>query len=179
MHYAISTKVLGQTHMWNTQNKRSNFLKIFQFFMVFFLIFFFFWTHLKTEHKMKINKNKSKAKARERNTNKLSMWDQSDRYATKSKKVHTRARVQGMIPTPIVLHKVSNFGPSRGLVNMFAFWLSVVMNSKYTVFSSTKSQMKWYRISMCFDFECWTGFFDKFMALVLSQNTHIVSWVIP
>ena len=31
MHYTISTKVLGQTHMWYTQNKRSNFLKIFQF----------------------------------------------------------------------------------------------------------------------------------------------------
>ena len=35
MHYAISTKVLGQTHMWYTQNKWSNFLKIFQIFMVF------------------------------------------------------------------------------------------------------------------------------------------------
>ena len=35
MHYTISTKVLGQTHMWYTQNKQSNFLKIFQIFMVF------------------------------------------------------------------------------------------------------------------------------------------------
>ena len=31
MHYAISTKVLSQTHMWYTKNKWSNFLKIFQF----------------------------------------------------------------------------------------------------------------------------------------------------
>ena len=44
MHYAISTKVLGQTHMWYTQNKQSNFLKIFQF-----LWFLNFWTHSKTE----------------------------------------------------------------------------------------------------------------------------------
>ena len=35
MHCAISTKVLGQTHMWYTQNKQSNFLKILQIFMVF------------------------------------------------------------------------------------------------------------------------------------------------
>ena len=45
MHYAISTKVLGQTHMWYTQNKWSNFLKIFQFLWV-----FEFWTHSKIEH---------------------------------------------------------------------------------------------------------------------------------
>ena len=35
MHYAISTKILGQTHMWYIQHKRSNFLKIFQFLWVF------------------------------------------------------------------------------------------------------------------------------------------------
>ena len=134
-----------------------------------------FWTHSKTEQETKINKNKSTAKASERNMNKQNTWDLCNRYATKSKKVHTRDRVQGMIPTPMVLCKVSNFRPSRGLVNMSAFWLSVVMNSKYTVFSSTRSQMKSYRISICFNFKCWTGFFDKFMALVLSQNTHIVS----
>ena len=46
MHYAISTKVVGQTHMWYTQHKRSNFLKIFQIFMG-FLIF---------EHTQKQNK---------------------------------------------------------------------------------------------------------------------------
>ena len=34
MHYAISMKVLGQTHMWYT-HKRSNFLEIFQFLWVF------------------------------------------------------------------------------------------------------------------------------------------------
>ena len=35
MHYAISMKVLGQTHMWYTQDKRLNFLEIFQFLWVF------------------------------------------------------------------------------------------------------------------------------------------------
>ena len=35
MYYAISTKVLGQTHMWYTQHKRSNFLEIFQFLWIF------------------------------------------------------------------------------------------------------------------------------------------------
>ena len=35
MHYAISTKVLDQTHMWYTQHKQSNFLEIFQFLWVF------------------------------------------------------------------------------------------------------------------------------------------------
>ena len=35
MHYATSTKVLGQTHMRYTQHKQSNFLKIFQLLWVF------------------------------------------------------------------------------------------------------------------------------------------------
>ena len=35
IYYAISTKVLGQTHMWYTQHKRSNFLEIFQFLWIF------------------------------------------------------------------------------------------------------------------------------------------------
>ena len=53
MHYAISMKVLGQTHMWYTQHKRSNFLKIFQFLWV----FEFFEHTQKQNKKSKINKN--------------------------------------------------------------------------------------------------------------------------
>ena len=54
MQYAISTKVLGQTHMWYTQNKWLNFLKIFQIFMV-----FEFFEHTKKQNKKsKINNNK-------------------------------------------------------------------------------------------------------------------------
>ena len=59
MHYVISTKVLGQIHMWNTQNKRSNFLKIFQFFMGF--VFFEFFEHTKKQN-MKRKSTKTKAK---------------------------------------------------------------------------------------------------------------------
>ena len=56
MHYAISTKVLGQTHMWYTQNKWSSILKIFQFF---FYGFFEFFEHTqKLNKKSKINNNK-------------------------------------------------------------------------------------------------------------------------
>ena len=53
MHYAISTKVLGQIHMWNTQNKRSNFLKIFQNFMG-------FWIFLNTLKNRTWNENQQK-----------------------------------------------------------------------------------------------------------------------
>ena len=42
MHYAINTKVLGQTHMWYTQHKWSKVLEIFQF-----LWFFEFFNTLK------------------------------------------------------------------------------------------------------------------------------------
>ena len=45
MNYAISMMVLGQTHMWYTQHKGSNFLEIFQFLWV-----FEFFNTLKTEH---------------------------------------------------------------------------------------------------------------------------------
>ena len=54
MHYAISTKVLGQTHMRYAQNKRSNFLKIFQFFYGFWI----FEHTQKQNKKSKINNNK-------------------------------------------------------------------------------------------------------------------------
>ena len=57
MHYAISTKVLGQTHMWYTQHKRSNFLDIFQFLWVFE---FFNTLKNKTSKIIKNNKNKVK-----------------------------------------------------------------------------------------------------------------------
>ena len=53
MHYAISTKVLGQTHMWYTQTKWLNFLKIFQFFMGFWI----FEHTQKQNKKSKINNN--------------------------------------------------------------------------------------------------------------------------
>ena len=72
---------------------------------------------------------------------------------------------QGMIPTPMVLRRDSNHGPSRGLIKMSAFWLLVLINSSHIIFSSTKSRMKWYQISIYLDFECWTRFLDRLMAL--------------
>ena len=62
MHYAISTKVLGQTHMWYTQHKLSNFLKIFQFLWV----FEFFEHTQKQNRKSKINKNRYKPKPKKK-----------------------------------------------------------------------------------------------------------------
>ena len=175
MHYIISTKVLGQTHMWYTQHKWSNFLKIFQFLWV-----FEFFNTLKNRT-CKVRSTKKIHSKTWKKKHHLT-WTCETLKASMhqwTKWGHTRDKVQGMIPTPMVLRKNLNLGPLRGLVNMSAFWLSMLMNFKHTIFSSTKSQMKWYRISICFDFKCWTGFFDRFMALVLSQNTHIVSWVIP
>ena len=67
MQYAISTKVLGQTHMWYTQHKQSNFLKIFQFLWV----FEFFEHTQKKDKKSKINKNKYKTELVKETCNKL------------------------------------------------------------------------------------------------------------
>ena len=85
MHYAISTKILGQTHMWHTQRQA---IKLFKYFSI-FMGFLNFWTHSKSKQETKINKNKSKAKASKRNMNKQNTWDLCNRYVIKSKKVHT------------------------------------------------------------------------------------------
>ena len=65
MHYAISTKVLGQTHMWYTQHKWSNFLEIFQF-----LWFLNFSTLSKTEHEVRSTKQEQNKLEK-----KLDKWD--------------------------------------------------------------------------------------------------------
>ena len=53
MHYAISTKVLGQTHMWKVlKHIRSN------FWIFHFLCGFGFFTHTKLKHKSKIKNKK-------------------------------------------------------------------------------------------------------------------------
>ena len=99
------------------KNKRSNFFKIFQFYG-----FLNFWTHSKTEHEMENQpKKKNKAKVSVRNMNKQKHMRPMQQVCNKEQKVHTRDKVQGMIPTPMVLRKVSNFRSSRGLVNMSTF----------------------------------------------------------
>ena len=53
MHYAISTKVLGQTHMWNVlKHIQSNFLN--------FSLFMCFWIFLHTQKQMHKSKFKCK-----------------------------------------------------------------------------------------------------------------------
>ena len=54
MHYVISTKVLGQTHMWYTQYKRSNFFEDFSIFMGFWIF----------EHTQKQNKKRKSTNTR-------------------------------------------------------------------------------------------------------------------
>ena len=44
MHYAISTKVLGQTHMWYTQKQA---IKLFEDFSIFYGFFFLILNTLK------------------------------------------------------------------------------------------------------------------------------------
>ena len=63
MHYAISTKVLDQTHMWYTQHKWSNFLDIFQFLWV----FEFFNTLKNTISKVRSTKQQVQSKTCKRN----------------------------------------------------------------------------------------------------------------
>ena len=75
MHYAISTKVLDQTHIWNTQNKRSNFLKIFQIFMGFWIF----------EHTQKQNTKKKMQKLWKRNMIKI---EANDTNQNKHVKMH-------------------------------------------------------------------------------------------
>ena len=58
MHYAISTKVLGQTHMWNVlKHIRLNFLNV-PLFMCFWI-----FTHTKQKHKSMINWKNNKNNA--------------------------------------------------------------------------------------------------------------------
>ncbi|KAL4636857.1 hypothetical protein ACB092_03G038100 [Castanea dentata] len=49
-------------------------------------------------------------------------------------RTHNTQKCQGIVPTPMVLWSNSNRGPSRGLVKMSAFWLSVCMNSRLNFF---------------------------------------------
>ena len=53
MHYAISTKVLGQTHMWNTQKQA---IKLFEDFSTFYGFLNFLNTLQKQEQSKKFEK---------------------------------------------------------------------------------------------------------------------------
>ena len=81
--------------------------------------------------------------------------------------------------TQITWQRDSNLLLSRGLVKMLAFWWSVGIYSRATIFLSTRSLIKWYLISVCLVLECWTRFLEISIALELSQYTIIVSCVKP
>ena len=45
--------------------------------------------------------------------------------------IHNTLEIQGIVSTSMVLRNDLNRGPSRDLVKMLAFWLSVWMNSRH------------------------------------------------
>jgi len=67
---------------------------------------------------------------------------------------------------------------TNGFVKISASWFSVSTKINSISFLLTWSLIKWCFISMCFDLECWMGFFDKFITLVLSQNMGMFSYLI-
>ena len=70
MHWAICSKVLGQTHMrYVLKHIGSNFLKIFTFY-----VFFGFFTHTKLKHKSKIKKQKQCIQRNARYTKCMKIW---------------------------------------------------------------------------------------------------------
>ena len=70
---------------------------------------------------------------------------------------------------PISLLMKFILSSQRGLVNISASWFVVSMNSNTTSPFCTWSRKKWCLMSMCLVLECWIGFLDKFIALVLSH----------
>ena len=56
-----------------------------------------------------------------------------------------------------------------GFVKISASWFSVFTNSNDTIPFSTLSRKKWCLISICLVLEWLIGFFERLMALVLSQ----------
>ena len=71
--------------------------------------------------------------------------------------------------TPIFCLRCSKASLGSGLVKMSATCSFVSTYASLTTFRDTCSLRKWYFIGMCFVLERMIGFFDIFMALVLSQ----------
>ena len=74
---------------------------------------------------------------------------------------------------------MQNLSSLRGFVKMSASYFSVHTNSSNTSPELTWSLMKWCLISMCLLLECCTGFFDRLIALVLSQNMGVLVSSMP
>ena len=68
---------------------------------------------------------------------------------------------------------------SRDFVKISANWSSERTPQSVMSFLATWSLRKWWRISMCFVRECWTGLLVIFTALSLSQRSGILSNTTP
>ena len=66
---------------------------------------------------------------------------------------------------PSLLLNFSNSLTSKAFVKMSASCASVVTCSRVTTLSSTRSLMKWCRMSICFVLLCFIGFFEMLIAL--------------
>ena len=66
-----------------------------------------------------------KAKANKRSTKLCVLKTRIIINSRQINKAHITHEIQGIVPTPMVLRSDSNRGPSRGLMKMSAFWLSV------------------------------------------------------
>ena len=74
---------------------------------------------------------------------------------------------------------LQNLFSSSGLVNMSASWSSVPTLSMQISLFCWWSLMKWWRTSICFVLECWTGLLVSFMALSLSHSNGTCLNLIP
>ena len=69
--------------------------------------------------------------------------------------------------TPIDWSRNSKRRPTRSLVKRSALWSLVGMNSEVNIPSSISLWMKRWQISMCFVWECWTGFLEILIARIV------------
>ena len=74
---------------------------------------------------------------------------------------------------------LQNLFSSSGLVNISASWSSVPILSMQMSPFCWWSLMKWWRTSMCFVLECWTGLLVSFTALSLSHSNGTCLKLIP
>ena len=112
MHYTISTKILGQTHMWNgLKHIRTN------FWIFHFLCGFGFFTHTKQRHKSKIKKQKQKTMHIKR----CKMHKCMINEASNAWKVLQRSKELDQGPKE---YKLNHRNPSSSKWNNFLEWVS-------------------------------------------------------
>ena len=85
------------------------------------------------------------------------------------KNQHSFSAREAFSTMPSLSRKYTNFHAVKGLVRISAICSSVRMYYNFRVPLCTRSLMKWYFISMCFDLSWNTGFFESLMQLWLLQ----------